>query len=384
MYGNGRLYIILIIFISLSNFGCNEEIDTHELRGNDHNSTNETIKYEVNNKISQLVFNFESIEPTNKKRTWVGIELELKLKIGSYDSELLLTPSRVMTDRNENIYILDNIDCSVKKFNKNGIFLKKYGSKGQGPGEFELAWNFDISEHGDVVISSPNSNKFAVFRNSSVNEFKPIDRAKDICFLSSSEVLTFQLGDLFNKPPIHKINYKNNLVTPYENFLQTNENISVLTLLIGAIHRYQKNKVVYISEILGYVIIYNEEGKIENVFNLIDEVVQSGLAEREKKRSGKTSMYMYPQENEYLCDYSSVFGDNLYILQNAEKENSHEFGIDVYSISAAEYMYSFSLKDIGEFISMYFTDKLYVVKENTEVEVYNYNIIRRVTNDKNL
>jgi hypothetical protein len=375
MRGISHLFIILIIFISFIHCGCKENIDSADKRGKIYNRANETIKYEENNRTTELVFNFGSIESSNEKRRWVEIELESKLKIGDIDNELLLTPTRVMTDKNENIYVLDNIDCSVKKFNKNGFFLKKYGSKGHGPGEFELAWNYDISEEGEVVISSPNSNKFAVFKDNSFTEFKPIDRAKDICFLTSGEVMIFQLGDLFNKSPIQKINYKNNSITAYENFLHANENIGMLTFLIGDIHRYKKNKVVYISVILGYVIIYNEKGEIDNVFNLIDDVVQSGLTKGEKRIAGRAPMYAYPSSDAYLSNYSSVYRDNLYILQNDEKENSDKFAIDVYSISEAEYMYSFSLKDIGEFISMHFSNQLYVVMENTEIKVFEYNII---------
>lgn len=66
-----------------------------------------------------------------------GIVLKEVLSIGSTDDDLLYQWAGVATDLKGNIYVADSIDCSIKKFSKDGILLKKAGRKGQGPGEFE-------------------------------------------------------------------------------------------------------------------------------------------------------------------------------------------------------------------------------------------------------
>lgn len=66
-----------------------------------------------------------------------GIVLKEVLSIGSAEDDLLYQWAGVATDLKGNIYVTDSIDCSIKKFSKEGILLKKAGRKGRGPGEFE-------------------------------------------------------------------------------------------------------------------------------------------------------------------------------------------------------------------------------------------------------
>ncbi len=64
------------------------------------------------------------------------IKLERVLTItGKGEGELYMWAD-VAVDPEGNIYVTDNMDCSIKKFDKNGKFLKKTGEKGEGPGEF--------------------------------------------------------------------------------------------------------------------------------------------------------------------------------------------------------------------------------------------------------
>ncbi len=64
------------------------------------------------------------------------ILLKEVLSIGSVEDDLLYQLADVTTDPEGNIYVSDSLDFSIKKFSKNGKFLKKAGKKGQGPGEF--------------------------------------------------------------------------------------------------------------------------------------------------------------------------------------------------------------------------------------------------------
>jgi len=50
----------------------------------------------------------------------------------------------VVTDENENVYICDYKANNIKKFDKNGEFIKTIGRKGQGPGEFNMPFNIAV------------------------------------------------------------------------------------------------------------------------------------------------------------------------------------------------------------------------------------------------
>lgn len=65
-----------------------------------------------------------------------GIELERLLTLGSLDEDILFQWVGVSADLQENIYVTDAFDYSLKKFDSAGNLKKKAGGKGQGPGEF--------------------------------------------------------------------------------------------------------------------------------------------------------------------------------------------------------------------------------------------------------
>jgi hypothetical protein len=64
------------------------------------------------------------------------VGLEEVLSIGGLDDQALFQWTGVATDGTGNIYVLDAMDYSLKKFGPDGRLLKKAGRRGQGPGEF--------------------------------------------------------------------------------------------------------------------------------------------------------------------------------------------------------------------------------------------------------
>jgi hypothetical protein len=64
------------------------------------------------------------------------IFLEEVLSIGSLEDDALFQWVGVISDSECYIYVTDNMDYSLKKFDDKGNLVKKTGRKGQGPGEF--------------------------------------------------------------------------------------------------------------------------------------------------------------------------------------------------------------------------------------------------------
>jgi outer membrane protein assembly factor BamB len=74
------------------------------------------------------------------------ILIEEVLSIGGLDDDALFQWVGVVSDSNLSIYVTDNMDYSMKKFDHKGNLLKKTGRKGQGPGEFLAPRYLDISK----------------------------------------------------------------------------------------------------------------------------------------------------------------------------------------------------------------------------------------------
>jgi len=65
-----------------------------------------------------------------------GVKIEEVLAVGGLGDAALLQWTGVSVDAAGNIYVLDALDFSLKKFGADGRLVKKAGRKGQGPGEF--------------------------------------------------------------------------------------------------------------------------------------------------------------------------------------------------------------------------------------------------------
>ncbi|MBK8945426.1 MAG: 6-bladed beta-propeller [Ignavibacteriae bacterium] len=368
-------YFIVIIPILLNT--CTENSNSKKVGM----ENNETRPIQFGKTKKELVFTFNKVDDDDSQRKISEINLNSKLEIGGIDTNLFLYPSNVRIDEKKNIYIVDNLDCSVSKFDKSGNFITKYGRKGKGPGEFDNAFYFDVTQDGKVAIVSPNDFKFTVFDNDKMFEVKDKNSPNRLCFFSSEEIIIFQLFDPITTSPIVKVNFKNRELFEYQNILSKKtfggENFGMLPLLLGDIHNYNKNQIVYIARVLGYIIIYNETGKISKVFKQLNKSKTPGYERIESKNKDMDSpIIRFPRREELLFRCTNVYKDNLYILLEMEDENSEEFIVDIYSLQECKYKNSIILKGFGDIIGTYFTDKeLYVIKGNTELEVLEYIII---------
>jgi hypothetical protein len=91
-----------------------------------------------------------------------SISLEEVLSIGGLDDDVLYMWVGVTTDLKGNIYLTDSMDYSIKKFNGEGILIKKAGRKGQGPGEF-LAIRLIKYFNGLLYVTDQNLRGIQVF-----------------------------------------------------------------------------------------------------------------------------------------------------------------------------------------------------------------------------
>ena len=77
----------------------------------------------------------------------VKVVLEEVLSIGNLEDDTLYMWTGVAADDYGNIYVLDAMDYSLKKFDPSGQLVKRVGRKGQGPGEFIAPRLLAASQH---------------------------------------------------------------------------------------------------------------------------------------------------------------------------------------------------------------------------------------------
>ena len=74
-------------------------------------------------------------------------------------------PSGLAFDANDNLYLVDSLNNRVQVLTKEGKFLSKWGTAGSGDGEFNMPWGIEIDKNGEVYVAD--------WRNDRIQKFTP-------------------------------------------------------------------------------------------------------------------------------------------------------------------------------------------------------------------
>jgi NHL repeat len=79
-------------------------------------------------------------------------------------TDIFNRPTDVAWDGAGNIYVADGVgNQRVAKFDKNGVFIKSWGSKGTEPGQFGTARAIAVDAQGNVYVADPQNKRIEVF-----------------------------------------------------------------------------------------------------------------------------------------------------------------------------------------------------------------------------
>jgi DNA-binding beta-propeller fold protein YncE len=94
---------------------------------------------------------------------------------------LFRQPTDVAWDSKGNIYITDGyINSRVAKFSKDGDWVKQWGTKGNGPGQFNLPHSIAIDRNDNIYVGDRSNRRVQVFDTTanscgnSPSTFRPI------------------------------------------------------------------------------------------------------------------------------------------------------------------------------------------------------------------
>ena len=73
-------------------------------------------------------------------------------------------PTDVAWNKNGDIFVTDgHVNARVVKYTKDGKFIKAWGKKGNGPGEFNLPHSVAIDSRGRVFVADRSNNRIQIF-----------------------------------------------------------------------------------------------------------------------------------------------------------------------------------------------------------------------------
>ena len=84
---------------------------------------------------------------------------------GEGDGELN-RPSGIAFDADDNLYVSDTLNHRVQKFTRDGAFLASFGGYGSGEGELDMPWGVTVDELGDVYVADWRNDRVQKFSGS--------------------------------------------------------------------------------------------------------------------------------------------------------------------------------------------------------------------------
>src|SRR6266487_1766364 len=72
-------------------------------------------------------------------------------------------PTMIVSDKSANIYVVDQHNHRIQKFDANGNFILTWGKYGSGAGEFNYPYGIAIDSKDNVYVSDMNNNRIQKF-----------------------------------------------------------------------------------------------------------------------------------------------------------------------------------------------------------------------------
>jgi hypothetical protein len=373
-YRKSILYLVLLLTIAF--YSCeNKQNQTDDLSQSSNPEEFYKIDVWLGKKLYKVSLNYPIIKQTINERKFVNINTKRVFNIGGIKDTIFLYPTFVKSDNLGNIYVLDMQDCSVKKFDSNGVLIRKYGRKGKGPGEFEGPFRIDVADNGKLLVLDPNLRKCEFFEGDKTKQFILSIMSQAACFIDSTSFATLQVLMPFDYSVLIKHDISGNSSKECQNLILNNDalNIGTLPFLSGEILSVNKNGFLYVPDFMNHFVKYSNEGKIIYARNTIDNIKLPSI------QRDNPNMVDFRLPKEYISFYYAfVVNDKFYNVSykaTIRKSSGLDYVIDVYSLDNGDYQYSFILKNKEKMINIFMdTDKMYLLKDNLELEVLSYKI----------
>jgi sugar lactone lactonase YvrE len=145
--------------------------------------TNMVIKFDTQRRVSMLL---------GRKEESVRVPARAPQGTGAgQPTDLFDRPTDVAWDAAGNIFVADGLgNARIAKFDKDGKFVKSWGKRGSGPGEFANVRSIAVDAQGNVYAADGGNRRIQVFDNN--GEFKTaftnVGNAQALC-LTKGQVL---------------------------------------------------------------------------------------------------------------------------------------------------------------------------------------------------
>lgn len=298
---------------------------------------------------------------SNAKRLWAGEIKTLLFTIGTDRKMLLFRPLQVLTDSMENIYILDFDDRSVKKFSKDGTYLRTFGyGKGKGPGELSNPTDFDIAPDGSVWVCDPINGFITVFSShGAVEKTVRLSKETPLRVACRDDGSFFVLPAQSGRHLFSAYDKQGKLVGRFGELFENQSQIQIA--LDGRWASGSSNYSVFVFYRVGLFVVYMRQSLSPAVY--AQTLNYRGFPSIVRFERGDSRITRVDRNAPYASLAASIVGEELYILVGDDGE-AHKSVIDTYDLNSGMYRRSFILSSDVSFAHIT-REKVYTIQDTT-------------------
>lgn len=303
------------------------------------------------------------------------LRLEEDLVLGREEKEeYLFARITLDVDEDENMYVLDSKSSNIRVYDKNGIYKKTIGKRGEGPGEMVGPIGIQITPQNEIMVNNSTRRRLPFF--SIGGEYlRQIALTK---IPMSPRLKVDSNGDYIVKCPIRGEPFKDALMkfnSDQEHLLTIAEvetNPDGLYFRFSAGHLFdvtEENNIVWGVNNNYELRINNPEGEL--IKRILKEYDPVEVTEEEKKMMlekdkipselvGKFPKYYHP-----IADISVDEEGRIFVRTNEKAEFENSYYYDIFD-SEGKYIARIPLKTLVNIPLVCKKNKLYSVEEDDE------------------
>jgi len=119
----------------------------------------------------EVIYNPKNPVPRKDMPSAPVLREDLLIGAESGDEKYMFSNLQSMAvDDEGHIYVLDGTEDTVRVFDGNGLHLRTFGKKGQGPGEWDDPFRLSMTPSGELVILDSETARSHIFPNGAMPE----------------------------------------------------------------------------------------------------------------------------------------------------------------------------------------------------------------------
>ncbi|MDQ5971762.1 MAG: tripartite motif-containing protein 71 [Patescibacteria group bacterium] len=99
---------------------------------------------------------------------FAGLEYSSQFGTNGSGNGQFTDPEYLKVDSGDNVYVVDNNNYNIQKFNSSGVYQSQFGTSGSGNGQFQGPSDIDFDSLGNIYVVDSNNSRVQKFNSSGV------------------------------------------------------------------------------------------------------------------------------------------------------------------------------------------------------------------------